>query len=375
MDIVRMCIDYWETEQSKLTVKKIFNPTPKDRFIKGFSKIAKSMNKLTQKGVKFDWGDKQEAAFQLLKQKLYSAPILALPEGTKDFVVQLAMRRIRDWRCWLELLSDTTSESITTQGKQNVVAELGQGRSGTEAQKPKNIKNEDVGGMLLKNSKDPPKVRTEKLEPHVDGTLCFNGRSCLPCYGDLRTVIMHEETDPMEKLARMYLKEVVMRHGISVSIICDRDPSTEGEEQKRARGGRKGVSLEPVWGGIKQRMQAARDRQKSYIDLKRNPMEFQVGDKVMLKVSPLKGVKCYARTNSLSVDGLHFDDKLQFVEEPVEIMDREVKRLKRSRIPIIKVRMELPDRSLSSHGNAKINFRKKNSHLFTKSHRHKCRPT
>ncbi|GJZ72300.1 putative reverse transcriptase domain-containing protein [Tanacetum coccineum] len=57
------------------------------RLIKGFSKIAKSMTKLTQKGVKFDWGDKQEAAFQLIKQKLCSAPILALPEGSEDFIV------------------------------------------------------------------------------------------------------------------------------------------------------------------------------------------------------------------------------------------------------------------------------------------------
>ncbi|GJY88170.1 putative reverse transcriptase domain-containing protein [Tanacetum coccineum] len=57
------------------------------RFIEGFSKIAKSMTKLTQKGVKFDWGDKQEAAFQLIKQKLCSAPILALPEGSEDFIV------------------------------------------------------------------------------------------------------------------------------------------------------------------------------------------------------------------------------------------------------------------------------------------------
>ncbi|GJS31714.1 putative reverse transcriptase domain-containing protein [Tanacetum coccineum] len=56
------------------------------RFIEGFSKIAKTMTKLTQKGVKFDWGDKQEAAFQLLKQKLCSAPILALPEGSEDFI-------------------------------------------------------------------------------------------------------------------------------------------------------------------------------------------------------------------------------------------------------------------------------------------------
>ncbi|GJR21386.1 putative reverse transcriptase domain-containing protein [Tanacetum coccineum] len=57
------------------------------RFIKGFSKIAKSMTKLTQKGVKFDWGDKEEATFQLLKQKLCSALLLALPEGTDDFIV------------------------------------------------------------------------------------------------------------------------------------------------------------------------------------------------------------------------------------------------------------------------------------------------
>ncbi|GKA75065.1 hypothetical protein Tco_0781443 [Tanacetum coccineum] len=135
------------------------------------------------------------------------------------------------------------------------------------------------------------------------------------------------------------------------------------------------------------RMQAARDRQKSNADLKRKPMEFQVGDKVMLKVSPWKGVvhfgkrgklnpryvgpfkvlekvgevayklelpeelsrvhnifhvsnlkKCYAdELLAVPLDGLHFDDKLQFVKEPVEIMDCEVKRLKRSRIPLIKV--------------------------------------
>nr|GFB42039.1 putative reverse transcriptase domain-containing protein [Tanacetum cinerariifolium] len=57
------------------------------RFIEGFSKITKPMTKLTQKKVKFEWGDKQETAFQLLKQKLCSAPILALPEGSEDFIV------------------------------------------------------------------------------------------------------------------------------------------------------------------------------------------------------------------------------------------------------------------------------------------------
>ncbi|GJT91322.1 putative reverse transcriptase domain-containing protein, partial [Tanacetum coccineum] len=107
---------------------------------------------------------------------------------------------------------------------------------------------------------------------------------------------------------------------------------------------------------IKQRMQAARDRQKSYADLKRKPMEFQVEDKVMLKVSPWKGVVRFGKRGKLnpryvgpfkchtdeplavSLDGLNLDDKLHFVEELVEIVDREVKRLKRSRIPLVKVR-------------------------------------
>ncbi|GKC67997.1 putative reverse transcriptase domain-containing protein, partial [Tanacetum coccineum] len=57
------------------------------RFIEGFSKIDRPMTKLTQKSMKFEWGEKAEAAFQLLKQKLYSAPILALPEGSENFVV------------------------------------------------------------------------------------------------------------------------------------------------------------------------------------------------------------------------------------------------------------------------------------------------
>ncbi|GKF45864.1 hypothetical protein Tco_0135666, partial [Tanacetum coccineum] len=62
----------------------------------------------------------------------------------------------------------------------------------TEARKPENFKNEDVGGMLVENAKNPEAIRTEKLERCADGTLCFKGMSWLPCYGDLRTVIMHK---------------------------------------------------------------------------------------------------------------------------------------------------------------------------------------
>ncbi|GKA38229.1 putative reverse transcriptase domain-containing protein [Tanacetum coccineum] len=194
------------------------------RFIEGFSKIDKTMTKLTQKKVKFEWGDKQKAAFQLLKQKLCSAPILVLAKGSEDFIAYCDASKkglgavavvfaLKIWRhnlygtkCtvftdhkslqhilnqkelnmrqrrWLEFLSDYDCEIRYHPGKANV----------TEARKPENIKNEVVGGMLLENAKDPEKVRKEKLEPHADGTLCFNGRSWLPCYGYLRIVIMHE---------------------------------------------------------------------------------------------------------------------------------------------------------------------------------------
>ncbi|GJS68404.1 putative reverse transcriptase domain-containing protein [Tanacetum coccineum] len=144
---------------------------------------------------------------------------------------------------------------------------------------------------------------------------------------------------------------------------------------------------------IKQRMQAARDQQKSYADLKSKPMEFQVGDKVMLKVSPWKGVvqvayklelpeelsrvhntfhvsnlkKCHAdEPLAVPLDGLHLDDKLHFVEEPLEIVGREVKRLKRSRIPLVKVRWN-SKRGPEFTWEREDQFKKKYPHLFTKT--------
>ncbi|GKC53268.1 hypothetical protein Tco_1076013 [Tanacetum coccineum] len=132
-------------------------------------------------------------------------------------------------------------------------------------------------------------------------------------------------------------------------------------------------------------MQTARGRQKSYVDKKRKPMDFQVRDKVMLKVSPWKGVvrfrkwgklnpryvrpfkRCYSDDPlTMPLDGLHVDDKLQFVEEPVEIMDREVKQLRHSRVPIVKVRWN-SKRGPEFTWEREDQFKKKYLYLFTKT--------
>ncbi|GJR25962.1 putative reverse transcriptase domain-containing protein [Tanacetum coccineum] len=606
------------------------------RFIEGFSKIAKPMTKLTQKKVKFEWGDKQEAAFQLLKQKLCSAPILALPEGSEDFiaycdaskkglgavlmqrekVISYASRQLKIheknytthdlelgavvfalkiWRhylygtkCtvftdhkslqhildqkelnmrqrrWLELLSDYDCDIRYHPGKANIIL-----NAETKVRKPENIKSEDVGGMLIENAKFPEAIREQKLEPRADETLCLNGRSWLPYYGDLRAVIMHEShkskysihpgsdkmyqdmkklywwpnmkadiatyvskcltcakakaehqrpsgllvqpkipewkwdnitMDFVTKLPKtsqgydiiwvivdrltksaiftpmretilfginlqdLYLKEVVhkaLREDIQLSRICylracaidfgkgwvNHLPLVEFSYNNSYHASIKAAPFEALYGRkcrspvcwtkvgeaqilgpeliqettekiiqIKQRMQAARDRQKSYADLKRKPMEFQVGDKVMLKVSPWKGVvrfgkrgklnpryvgpfkviervgevayklelpeelsrvhntfhvsnlkKCHAdEPLAVPLDGLHLDDKLHFVEEPLEIVGREVKRLKRSRIPLVKVRWN-SNRGPEFTWEREDQFKKKYPHLFTKN--------
>nr|GEW95836.1 putative reverse transcriptase domain-containing protein [Tanacetum cinerariifolium] len=142
---------------------------------------------------------------------------------------------------------------------------------------------------------------------------------------------------------------------------------------------------------IKSRIQAARDRQKSYADLKRKPMDFQVGDKFMLKVLSKVGDVAYrlelpqqfSRVHNtfhvsnlkkclsdeslvIPLEGLHVDDKLQFIKEPVEVMDREIKRLKRSRIPVIKVRWN-SKRGPEFTWEREDQFKHKYPHLFTKT--------
>ncbi|GJZ14143.1 putative reverse transcriptase domain-containing protein [Tanacetum coccineum] len=453
------------------------------RFIEGFLKIAKSMTKLTQKGIKFDWGEKEENAFQLIKQKLCSAPILALPEGSEDFVVycdalhkglgvvlmqrekviayasrqlkihennytthdlelgsvvfalniwihylygtkctvftdhkslqhvldqkELTMRQRR----WLELLSDYDCDIRYHPGKANVVADV----------LSQNLEKEDVGGMIRK---DIPK---EKLEPRADGTLCLNvkkqywrpnKKADIPHKINAKLLDMSKVKAEHQKAIRICHKVLntnpsdlwidIQKLLLSLpnkgewsigqvgKVVPEQDSSKTWNTyfNHLYHASIKAAPYEALYGRkcrspvcwaevgeaqltglemiqettkkiflIKQRIQAAQDRQKSYADLKQKPMEFEVGDRVMLKVLAKVGKvayrlelpqelsrvhhtfhvsnlkKCYAdEPLVMPLEGIHVDDKLQFMEEPVEIMEREIKQLKRSRIPLVKVR-------------------------------------
>ncbi|GKE56244.1 putative reverse transcriptase domain-containing protein, partial [Tanacetum coccineum] len=314
-------------------------------------------------------------------------------------------------RHWLELLSDYYCEIRYHPGKANVVVNALSRKeqskplrvqalvmsigldlpkqimnAQTKARKPENIKNEDIGGVDCHDMKKLywwpnmkanittyvskrltcAKVKAEHQRP--SGLLDWVNHLPLVKFSYNNTYHASIKATPYEALYGQNCRSPVC--WAEVGQVQLTGPEIVRETTKKVI-------------QIKQRMQAARDRQKSYADLKHKPMEFQVRDKVMLKVSPWKGVvhfgkrgklnpryvgpfkvlgqvvsvaykfelpqelsgvhntfhvsnlkKCYAdEPLVVLLDGLHFDDKLQFVEEPVEIMDREVKWLRQSRIP------------------------------------------
>ncbi|GJV09010.1 putative reverse transcriptase domain-containing protein [Tanacetum coccineum] len=411
--------------------------------------VAKSMTRLTQKKVKFDWGDKQEAAFQLLKEKLCSVPILALPEGAENFIVycdalhkglgvvlmqnekviayasrQLKIHEknyttrdlelgavvfaLKIWRhylygtkCtvftdhkslqhildqkelnmrqrrWLELLSDYDCGIRYHPGKANVVADPLKAQ--TEARKPENLGAKDVGGMLIENLRESDNPEKEKLEPRADETLCLNNRSWLPCYNDLRTLIIHESHKSKYSVhlgsGKMYqdMKKLYVWPNMKADIATYTDGQSERTTQTlediyhtsikavpfEALYGRKCRS--PVcWAEVRDAQltgpEIIHETTEKIVQGKLNPRyirPFKLLAKVGTVAYKLELPQQLSRVHStfhvsnlkkclsdepfaIPLDEIHIDDKLYFVEELVEIMDREVNPLKQNRIPIIK---------------------------------------
>ncbi|GJZ74588.1 reverse transcriptase domain-containing protein [Tanacetum coccineum] len=201
-------------------------------------------------------------------------------------------------------------------------------------------------------------------------------------------------TDSMETLTRLYIKEIISRHGVPISIISDHDSYFTSRFWQSMQSA---LVTMPVLRQHHSRhfmvesadhLSAGPKLEMSYANVWRKPLEFQVGDRVMLKVSPRKGVIRFGKRGKLNpqyigpfkilkrvgpvayklelpeklsnvhstfhvsnlkkclsdeslvipMKVLRLNDKLNFVEEAVEIMDREVKQLRKSRIPIVKVR-------------------------------------
>ncbi|GJS76712.1 putative reverse transcriptase domain-containing protein [Tanacetum coccineum] len=166
----------WTSPKSPTEIRQFLGLAVNTKIpLNGVSKIRKPMTKLTQKKVKFEWGDKQEAAFQLLKQKLCSAPILALPEGSEDFIAycDASKKGLGAVLMQREKVISYASRQLKIHEKNYTTHDLELGavilNAQTEAQKPKNIKSEDVGGMLIENAKFPKAIREQKLEPRADG--------------------------------------------------------------------------------------------------------------------------------------------------------------------------------------------------------------
>ncbi|GKE08874.1 putative reverse transcriptase domain-containing protein [Tanacetum coccineum] len=356
---------------------------------------------------RYEWGEEKEEAYQTLKQRLCSAPILAFLEGTEDFVVYCyaslkgcgvvlmqrekviayASRQLKvheenyttydlelgavvfALRLWRHYLYGT--KCVYHPGKENVVAHT---LSRKEKDKPLRVRalmmtiHNDLTKQIRKAQKKAMKKgefwKWERITMDFVSGLprTLSGYDTIWVIVDRLTKSAHflpmKKTDSMEKLTQLYLKEIVCRHGVPVSIISDQDshftsnfcrslqkalrmnldmstayrPQTDGQRERiiqtledmlRAcvidfrNSWDRHLPLSEVGDSqltdpelicdttekivqIKNHLLTARSRQKSYTDKRLKPLEFEIGDMVLLKVSPWKGVVHFKKREKLS---------------------------------------------------------------------------
>ncbi|GJY37604.1 putative reverse transcriptase domain-containing protein [Tanacetum coccineum] len=296
------------------------------------------------------WEKKEENAFQLIKQKLCSAPILALPEGSEDFVVyyDASHKGLGAVLMQREKVIPYASRQLKIHEKNYTTHDLELGSELVTLLW--RLKIRDFARIPQKGLGTDLSISTA-YHPETDGqsertiqTLEDMLRACVINFG--KGWVKHLPLAEFSYNNSYHTSIKVAPYEALYGQKC-RSPvcwAKVGEAQLTGLELIQETTKKIVL--IKERIQATQDRQKSYADLKRKPMKFEVGDRVMLKVSPWKGVVRFGKREEfvtmyeplvMPLEGIHVDDKLQFMEEPIEIMEWEIKRLKRSRIPLVKV--------------------------------------